>query len=227
MNFAIPRNNISELILYIWKIIDLPTISAHDLIFKISFDLFLESPENANIIVQKAIFNGILTETVNGNLKLSRELSQKLHTWQKKSKKDIIKWKEQNQKKEKLIKILDKEKTSDFGVLLNAFLDKGTINRAVAITDDAFKINEFDFSKGIIKVMISGSKEESYVVSIDVNNKKLQHNCHDFQTNRVENKKFCKHLAKLFLLLKEKDEATTSKILSNIAENINQWEFFG
>jgi len=38
MNFAIPRNNNSETLLYIWKIIDLPSISQKDLLYKISFE---------------------------------------------------------------------------------------------------------------------------------------------------------------------------------------------
>ena len=35
MNLAVPRNNASEVILHIWKIIDLPNISKKDLVYKI------------------------------------------------------------------------------------------------------------------------------------------------------------------------------------------------
>jgi len=47
MNFAFPRNNNSEMLLYIWKIIDLPSISFDDLFYQISFDLYLLSPDKA------------------------------------------------------------------------------------------------------------------------------------------------------------------------------------
>ena len=37
MNFSIPRSNYSEMVLYIWKIIEIPNISINDLIYRISF----------------------------------------------------------------------------------------------------------------------------------------------------------------------------------------------
>ena len=55
MNFAIPRNNTSEMLLYIWKIIDLPYILYDDLVFRISFDLYLDPPEKAKIFINKIV----------------------------------------------------------------------------------------------------------------------------------------------------------------------------
>ena len=110
---------------------------------------------------------------------------------------------------------------------MKAFLDKGTINKTVSISDEDFAITEFSFEKGIIKTEVTGSKKEPYLIEINTKNQKLIHNCHDFETRRLENKKFCKHLAKLFLLLKEKDEESATNFLSEIAENINKWEFTG
>ena len=57
------------------------------------------------------------------------------------------------------------------------------------------------------------------------NEKILKHDCHDFQTKRAQNKKFCKHLAKLFLLLKEKDEKRATLFLENITKDVNKWDF--
>ena len=108
---------------------------------------------------------------------------------------------------------------------MKAFLDKGTINRTVSISEDDFAISEFNFEKGIIKTEVTGSKAEPYIIEVNTKNKKIIHDCHDFQTKRSVNKKFCKHLAKLFLLLKEKDEESATNFLSEIAENINKWEF--
>ena len=93
------------------------------------------------------------------------------------------------------------------------------------MSEQDFTITEFDFQKGSIKSEYRGSKEEPYIIEINTKNQKLIHNCHDFQTRRLENKKFCKHLAKLFLILKEKDEQSATNFLSEIAENINKWDF--
>jgi len=46
--------------LYIWKIIELPYVSLIDLIYKISFELFLFSPEEAKKFIDKAIHKGYL-----------------------------------------------------------------------------------------------------------------------------------------------------------------------
>ena len=95
----------------------------------------------------------------------------------------------------------------------------------MAISNSDLNIDEFNPNKGTIKVSIAGKKEESYYITIDINKKNLLHNCHDFQTRRAQNKKFCKHIAKLFLLLKEKNEKDAEYFLNQIAENINDWDF--
>ena len=95
------------------------------------------------------------------------------------------------------------KKSTNFSVLINAFVDKGTLNRSVSVSDTAFEILKFDRSKGIIKSKVKGSKEETYIIEIDIDAKILRHTCHDFESRRADMKKFCKHIAKLFLLLKD------------------------
>ncbi len=225
MKFTIPRNNSTELLLYIWKIIDLPFISQNDLLYKLSFELFLFSPEEVINFINGCTKNKSLIKDTNNNLKLSNILKQKLKNWQNKRKQEIL------EKIHSIKKITTIEKQTDIGaatnfsVLIKTFFDKGTLNRAASISNNAFDLIEFNLSKGIIKANVLGSKEESYIIEIDINNKTIRHNCHDFETRRAENKKFCKHIAKLFLLLKEKNSNTTEIFLKKIAANIDKWEF--
>ena len=218
MIFKIPYNDDSELLLYIWKVIDLPNISMNELLYKISFELFLLSPEEALEFLQRSIKSNSLEKDDNSNLQLPQNSYKKLKTWQLKRKEIIL-------TNLNLIDDFEAEKSSNFSILLKSFLDKGTINRAAAISNDDFKIDIFDFKKGLIKGQVAGSKEEPYNIKIDTKNKILNHNCHDFETRRAINKKFCKHLVKFFILLKEKDEKSITGFLTDIAENINEWEF--
>ncbi|MFX1315631.1 MAG: hypothetical protein ACFE9T_07180 [Promethearchaeota archaeon] len=225
MNFAIPRNNNSELLLYIWKIIDLPYISQNDLLFKISFEFFLFSPEEGIKFIKRCIEDKSLIIDAKNNLKLSNTLRQNLINWQKESKFEILNKIISRKKITITERDIETNTTTNFNVFIKAFLDKGTLNRAASVSNTKFDIIEFDPTKGKINAKVSGSKEESYLIKIDINNKILQHNCHDFETRRAENKKFCKHLTKLFLLLKEKNSNSAETFLKEIAANIDKWEF--
>ena len=119
----------------------------------------------------------------------------------------------------------NKNSSNKFNILLKAFLDTGTINRAVLLSDSAISINSFDPQGKIIKAEVQGSQKNPYIIEISPVKKYLKHNCHDFETKRAQNKKFCKHLAKLFLLLKEKDEKGATVLLEKITKEINKWEF--
>ncbi len=224
MNFAIPRSSNSEMLLYIWKIIDLPYIFYNDLLFRISFDLYLDPPEKAKIFINKCIEDKFLIKDDNLNLKLSQNLNKQFMDWQKKRKFMVLKNIKTANKVEHLKNDISK-KSTNFSVLINAFVDKGTLNRSVSISDTAFEILIFDHLTGIIESKVKGSKEESYIIKIDTNAKVLLHNCHDFETRRADNKKFCKHIAKLFLLLKDKNEKLTEFFLNKIAEDVEMWDF--
>ena len=224
MNFAIPRNNTSEMLIYIWKILDLPSILYNDLLFRISFDLFLESPEKAKDFINRCIKEKFLIKDDNNNLKLSESLNTQLLDWQKKREIMVLKKIKAANKIEHLKNDISK-KTTNFSVLINAFVDKGTLNRSVSVSDTAFEILKFDPSLGIIEAKVKGTKEESYIIKIDINNKILRHTCHDFESRRADMKKFCKHITKLFLLLKERNEKHAEFFLNKIAENIEMWDF--
>ena len=220
-NFNIPRNDTSEMLSYIWKVIDLPFLSQNDLLYKISFVLYILTPEKAKIFIKNCIDHKFIIEDENENLKLSNSLRNNLNKWQSRRRNEIL---------EKSILInkstdLNSNFNNDHKTLLKFFTDKATINRAAIIPNSHFKLLVFNPKIGIIKSEVKGSKEEQYNIEIDVNKKVLKHNCHDFIARRAEEKKFCKHLLKLFLLLYAKNSTSTEFFLKNIAKNIDKWEF--
>jgi len=225
MNLAIPREDNTELLLYLWKIIDLPYITLNNLLYKISYELFLTPPDKASIFVKNCLKSNLLTKDDNGKLSLSTSLNEKLKTWQKKRKNKILEKKKTVKKTAQMTSIIEKDETTSFSILLKSFVEKGTINRAANISSTDFDIKELDTTKGVMKSTVSGSKEEPYYIEIDINKKLLKHNCHDFETRRSKNKQFCKHLARFFLLLKEEKEDSAEFFLKDLAENIDKWEF--
>jgi hypothetical protein len=226
MKISFPRNNLKEMIIYIWKIIEYSQISKKELLYRLSFNLSLFSPEEAQIFIEKSIENNYLLEKGKDLIELSPELEKKLKNWQNERKDAILKKIKENKEAVQIKENFRKNKKSTFNILLKAFLDKGTLNRAVTISDDSIRISIFDVSKGILKAQISGSKEKPYIVNINTEKKSLKHDCQDFQTKRLANKKFCKHLVKLFLFLKENDEDSAKELLEAITDNIEDWGFY-
>lgn len=224
MNFAIPRKNNSEMLLYIWKIIDLPFIAYNDLFYRITFDLFIYPPEKAKDFINNCIKNKYLIKD-NNLLKLSEELEQELKNWQNKRENEVLEKIKAGKEIDQLKHKIDVKDSSNFSILISAFVDKGTLNRSVTVSDTAFNLLEYNILEGILKSKVAGSKEESYIIEINTNNKILRHNCHDFEARRAENKKFCKHLTKLFLILKEKNNNSAEFFLNQLAEDIDKWDF--
>ncbi len=211
--------------LYIWKIIELPFISTSDLAYKISFELFLFSPKDAKEFIKKAIHNGLLIVGDNNKLSLSDDLALELKNWHKKRRVEISKKVNKTKSITQYTEKFKKNDSNKFNILLKAFLDSGTINRAVLVSDSAITLRIIEPQGKIIKAEVQGSRKIPYLIEISTIEKVLKHDCHDFKTKRVQNKKFCKHLAKLFLLLKERDEKGATTLLENIAKDINKWEF--
>ncbi|MFW9950451.1 MAG: hypothetical protein ACFFKA_10055 [Candidatus Thorarchaeota archaeon] len=225
MNFAIPREDLSEMVLYIWKIIGYPQIPLDDIIFKICFELLLFSPYDAKKFVESAVKAKYLTRNPNNSIELSNTLEKKLNLWNQKQKDSII-YKAQSLKSQERTRTeFIEENMNHFNILLKALLDKGTINRAAALSNDAFEIIKFNPKESEIIAKVKGSKEQVYNIIININKKVLSHNCHDFETKRAQNYKFCKHLARLFLILKKRDEAWTNQVLEKITKNIENWTF--
>jgi len=222
VNFAIPRGNTSEMVLHIWKIIELPSIQHDDFLHLLSFELFLFSPKEAKEFINVAVHKGNLILEGDERIKLSESLVLELNKWHEKRKTHI------SEKLKDLNKYSYEPENNDankFKILLKALLDKGTINRAVAESDSAYKLRIIDSDQKIIKAEVQGSLKIPYSIDINISEKVIKHNCPDFRTKRAENKKFCKHLAKLFLLLKIKNADLASYFLESITKDINNWKF--
>ena len=115
--------------------------------------------------------------------------------------------------------------SNQFKNLFKLFVDEVTAGRSASILQSDIKLLKFDAKTGILKATIKGSQENVYTIEINVKLKTLKHDCHDFQTRKSKSKKFCKHLARLFFLLKEQDETSATYFLKEIGDNINDWEF--
>ncbi len=225
IDFKIPKESPQELLLYIWKIIGLPYITKEDLSHYIPFKLSLLPPEKTKIFIRKCLDNNFLKINLDNTISLSDDLERKFKSWQKKSKENIKKKESIFRDGVKTLKKFEDNQKSKLNILLKIFLDKGTINRAVSISSDSIKILELNPNKGILKAEILGSKNESYLIEISLKNKTIKHNCHDYLERRAPKKKFCKHIAKLFLDLKENNKEFIVSILNDIADSVNNWNF--
>ncbi len=225
MNFAIPHNNSLEMLSYIWKVIDTPYISQNDLLYEISFVLHILPPVETVTFINKCIEDEFLLRDDNQNLKLSNHLYKKIKNWNIQRKYEIL---EKINSRKNIVNLqteFDKDNTDNFNLLLKRFTDKSTLNRAATVSNSSFELIEFSSTQGLIKSKIAGSREELYLVEIDTNRKILNHNCDDFKTRRAENKKFCKHLTKLFLFLKDKDIVSAEFFLNELVKKLDSWEF--
>jgi hypothetical protein len=226
MNLSDPPFNNPELfLLYLWKIIDLPTISFNNLLFKISYDLFLLPPNKAKEFINSIIEKKMLVTTERKYLTLSDSLNSEFKNWQKKRKQQILQNINSAKKIHQLKTNFEKNKSNNFSGYFKNLLEKETLNRAVKVSNDAFNIEELDFDNGIIKATVSGSKDYPYIIEINKRDEYIKHNCHDFETRRSINKKFCKHLAKLFLLLRDSHKAPTERLIKFLSENVDNWDF--
>jgi hypothetical protein len=192
--------------------------------YNISFKLFSLPPDEANFFIKKCLKDNLLIEDNKGKFRLSDSLKRRLEDWQEIRTKTITEKLDSVQKIGKLKSSIEKDQSNLFGVLIKQIVEKGTLNRAATVSSSDFEILEFDYEKGIIRSTVSGSKEDPYIIELDINNKFLKHNCHDFETRRSINKKFCKHLTKLFLWLKD-EKKEIEFFLKTIVESIEEWTF--
>ncbi len=98
--------------------------------------------------------------------------------------------------------------------LIEIFTGKERFKRAKDIENE--EISKLDVSEDSIKAKI-----RNYEISIDVKNRVILHDCADWARCILE-KKFCKHLGKVFLLMPEK---TAFDLLNRVLQERDSWEF--
>lgn len=224
MKFFVPRDHPDEMVLYVWKIVDLPYIFKDKLLYNLIFKYFIFPPDKASAFIDDALKQGYLVQDKN-IIRLSDELDQQFIEWQKKRNREIKNNLISRKKRTKTVKRIQIDSGDKFNQLLKKIIDSAALNRAVAVSDDAIDIIKVDKAKGILEAIIKGTKEESYIVNINLKKRVLLHNCHDFKTRRAKAKHFCKHLIKLFLNLKKENPELAIYFLDNIIKQINNWEF--
>ena len=225
MNLAIPKTNASEVILYIWKIVDLPNISKKNLLYKISFDLFIWPPAKATLFINKCVKSQFLIEDEKKNISLAPNLKKMLESWHEERFQVINSNLKAIHKNTNVRKKLLENVKKTYGVLLKAFSDERTIAQAISISEDAVDITTFDLKMGKIDAKVAGSQKGAYKILIDTKEKIVFHDCQDFVRKRAGNQKFCNHLTRLFLLLQERDEDSATGFLEELGKNIKELSF--
>lgn len=107
--------------------------------------------------------------------------------------------------------------SADLGELLQLFVSSSRLSRAVGMDDNAIDLQRISQNPLRIRAIVHGSRK--YALELDEELKQISHDCPDWQRVRVIHR-FCKHVAKLFLLL-EKDEAL--RVLRSLQKD--SWEF--
>jgi uncharacterized protein YecE (DUF72 family) len=98
--------------------------------------------------------------------------------------------------------------------LLLSFLDHGRLMRAKSIGDLEIRVIRNDSSKVEAEV-------RDYFIEVDLENRLIAHDCADWSKS-IGEKRFCKHLAKLFLVL-PRDQASST--LERIRSEKDAWVF--
>jgi|GEM_PF-897127 len=91
--------------------------------------------------------------------------------------------------------------------------------------------NRLASAEGIVPELVSVDKEsatllsgsvKAYAVRIDLRERRIDHDCVDFQRNRAKARLFCKHLGAFFLRV---DSAKATRILRGLLRGRDQWAF--
>lgn len=70
------------------------------------------------------------------------------------------------------------------------------------------------------------SSSVEYQLLINFKGKSIKHNCYDFVNNKIYNKRFCKHITKVFIDIRdEKGDEFTASLLYQIYMNLDKWVF--
>jgi len=116
----------------------------------------------------------------------------------------------QEKTKEAIMKVIE---NGDREQIVKEFSGEKRFERALDIPDSAVDIKVEDRR--------IEAKVKEYTVVIDLDEKIIIHNCEDWR-KRVDSKKFCKHVAKVFLMI-PKEKAL--KVLNDIISNFEEWSF--
>jgi hypothetical protein len=112
----------------------------------------------------------------------------------------------------------------DFKDLIANLTNKNILARAESISDNLIRILNINKKFGLIEAEIQGNTIIPYELTIDLSKNSsydiINHNCPDFLARKKPNNKFCKHIAKLFLILNNQDSEFALKLLTGFNSKI-------
>lgn len=88
------------------------------------------------------------------------------------------------------------------------------------------KIKTLDMVNSETIISVIAGSEQNYNLFIDLKNRIIKHDCPNYINERMKSKRFCKHITKAFLYIKEKSgEQYTTNILRSMYIHLDKWEF--
>ena len=102
----------------------------------------------------------------------------------------------------------------DLRSILEILTDKRRLDRGLKISDKELEIKELSKTHAIVKI-------RDYDVIMDIQNRKIMHNCADWQRLHIE-KRLCKHLIKILTVI---PRDIGLEIARDMAKNIDLWSF--
>lgn len=226
MNFSIPSDK-RRRILYIWKIIDRPTINIDELYNFLTFELFLAPLDEVKKIIREALDLKFLVEDFKSEeVSLGESLQDEFEKWQAGGR----------QKIRKLHKLLNTswrdpieiDEKSKYEIFEEDLVEPSIKKKAGLIRSSALKIEKLDFLneiRGKIDDKGENGQKISYSFKIFPKDRKILHDCPDYNNLRKNQKKFCIHLGRLLMKLKNKDATKTYRLLEDLVENRESWIF--
>ena len=223
-----PPTELSEMVLYWWKILASPSINLDKLNHFIAFELFLYPLPKTKKIVKQAIRLGYLVENEDlEEVSLSSALKQKYQEWQDQGTEKIQEMRAILARKR--IPTLEITANMQYEALKSDLVDILVEKKASKLLGSSIQIKQLDFSSGIVgyarEMIVSPEQEVKYPFSILPHKKIIKHNCPEYLSLRQHQKKFCVHLARMLMKLYSKDAESTTELIRDIVSNRLQWQF--
>ncbi|MFW9983135.1 MAG: DUF2240 family protein [Candidatus Odinarchaeota archaeon] len=188
--FSVPRNPV-RLVDYAFRALGKDQVPIQQLVFFLSFDIRKMAPSEALKLIERLQSEGQIS-IENGFVKLSQKM------------------------------VVDTEiptqtAVTNLGDYLRLFVSSSRLSRAVGMNDQAIEFIRVSQNPLKVEATVHGSQD--YVLILDEASRRIAHNCPDWRKVSLLHR-FCKHVAKLFLIL-EKDEAI--RVLQSL--QLESWEF--
>jgi len=190
--FAVPRNPLG-LVRYAFRALGRDQVTFRELWLFISFDLRQMPPSKARRMIQQLAEEGMLELRGDWVLLSPRGRS------------------------EATTEVEASTPLASLGELLRGFVSSSRLSRAVGMDDTAVEITKKTDKPLRIEAVVHGTHD--YSLLLDEETRIISHDCPDWKRTRLL-RRFCKHVAKLFLLLPHDDAV---RILSSMQRE--PWQF--